>query len=757
MHSSKDYLSSELNDSTSPNENSSFQPLQVTTQQMRQVILGSENHNGNFQQQSSNDFLGTVPATSASDESKPQTSSGSTASSIPVISNTNIDINSTLCTLLQQNQMLINRLLELDRDNAPKRSETPFPTNPDGFYVMPDFHNTIQNFSGIESRTQARDWLQSVQSVARLHHWPEAFKLEIVRTRLVGAASNWLCGRNFNTWSDFEKQFVSTFSNSSTSLVECMKSLLSRIQNKNESSVEYFHDKSRMCREVNLSFAETKQQIIEGLHCRDLCFYLLARDHSDEDSLLIDILSFTTMTSARNAHFKTDPQPPLNTPVRQPTQKPQIVKTSVSKFSTSKQPPSASPIVSVTRCYNCSSYGHYASSCTKPKREPGSCFKCGSTSHQLRGCPSAGTNNKEDVALVQSPSENVNSAYTIKLDIKFPSNEIVNVLAIVDTGSPVSLLRKNIVPLWSPPQVPPTLSSGLVGINGSELIVLDQMFVDILPPNDDHPINVNINIVPDSTIKCDLLLGRNFLSHPRVVLTINSGSFEIDFKRSDIVPFDEILSIESSQDYKSNELNLNIEETLPCHVKSEIENIVASFYLNNSSPPSELITCDPPELKIELKDSSIFHFNPRRLSFFEKDKLQLILDDLLARKIIEPCRSEFSSPIVLVKKKNGELRLCVDYRELNKLMVKDRYPLPLIDDHLDSLRGKKFYTCIDLKDGFHHVRVAEHSQKYTSFTTPLGQFSYLRMPFGICNGPSVFQRFVNNIFKDLIKQKRIIV
>jgi len=318
------------------------------------------------------------------------------------------------------------------------------------------------------------------------------------------------------------------------------------------------------------------------------------------------------------------------------------------------------------------------------------------------------------------------------------------------------LLRQNIVPLWSPPQVPPLLS-GLVGINGSELVVLDQMFVDILPPDDEHPINVNINIVPDSTIKCDLLLGRNFLSHPRVVLIINSGSFEIDFKRSDIVPFDEILSIESSQDYKSIELNLNIEETLPSHVKSEVENIVTSLYVNNSSPPSKLITCDPPELKIELKDSSIFHFNPRRLSFFEKDKLQIILDDLLARKIIEPCRSEFSSPIVLVKKRNGELRLCVDYRELNKRMVKDRYPLPLIDDHFDSLRGKKFYTCIDLKDGFHHVKVAEHSQKYTSFTTPLGQFSYLRMPFGICNGPSVFQRFVNNIFKDLIKQKRIIV
>jgi len=335
MSNSKDYLTSEIDESTSSNGNTSF-PTQVTNQQIRQVILGSENNNDNFQQQSSNDLLKTVPPTSDSGESKPRISSGSTALPTPVISDTNFDINSTLCTLLQQNQLLINRLL--DRDNTPVRSETRFPTNPDGFYVMPDFHNTIENFSGVESRVQARDWLRSVQSVARLHHWPEAFKLEIVRTKLVGAASNWLCGRNFNTWSDFEKQFVSTFSNSSTSSVESMKLLLSRIQNKNESSIEYFHDKSRMCREVNLSFAETKQQIIEGLHCRDLCFYLLARDHSDEDSLLIDILSFTTMNSARYAHFKTDPQPPLNPPVRQSAQRSQT-KTSVSTTSISKQSP----------------------------------------------------------------------------------------------------------------------------------------------------------------------------------------------------------------------------------------------------------------------------------------------------------------------------------------------------------------------------------------------------------------------------------
>lgn len=84
------------------------------------------------------------------------------------------------------------------------------------------------------------------------------------------------------------------------------------------------------------------------------------------------------------------------------------------------------------------------------------------------------------------------------------------------------------------------------------------------------------------------------------------------------------------------------------------------------------------------------------------------------------------------------MRLCVDYRELNKYLIKDRYPLPLIDDNLDLLRGKKYFTCLDLKDGFHHIYVADDSVKYTSFTTPLEQFEYLKLPFGLSTGPACF-------------------
>lgn len=109
----------------------------------------------------------------------------------------------------------------------------------------------------------------------------------------------------------------------------------------------------------------------------------------------------------------------------------------------------------------------------------------------------------------------------------------------------------------------------------------------------------------------------------------------------------------------------------------------------------------------------------RRISYCDRDKLKVILEYLLKEGVIRLKKSLYSTPIVLVRKKTGDLKLCIDYRELNKITVKDNFLVQLIDDQIDQLKNKKYFTLLDLKNGFHHVQMSELSIPYTSCVTRL--------------------------------------
>lgn len=161
---------------------------------------------------------------------------------------------------------------------------------------------------------------------------------------------------------------------------------------------------------------------------------------------------------------------------------------------------------------------------------------------------------------------------------------------------------------------------------------------------------------------------------------------------------------------------------------------------------------------IKLSNETTFKHRARPIHPQDVEAVRKHLQELLSAEIIRESESPFSSPIVVVRKKNGDVRLCIDYRKLNLQTVKDAYALPNVEESFSALNGSKWFSVLDLKSGFYQIEVEESDKHKTAFVCPLGFFEFNRMPQGITNAPSTFQRLMERCMGDLnLKQALVFI
>ncbi|KAK9136133.1 hypothetical protein Syun_015463 [Stephania yunnanensis] len=323
--------------------------------------------------------------------------------------------------------------------------------------------------------------------------------------------------------------------------------------------------------------------------------------------------------------------------------------------------------------------------------------------------------------------------------------------AMFDSGSTLSFLARRIVGLLG--LVTQTLEPHLILSTAAEdKIYPNRICRDVMIEVEGHQLPADLRVL--EYLEFDALLGMDWLAsyHSRIDCYLKRIEFHIpgipEFRLFGSATDLPITRGRLATAQEMEAFAAMVEPEVRTEVRIKDVSVVRDFV---DVFPDDLPGL-PPKRAVEfiielLPGTQPIACRPYRMTPAEQEEVRRQLDELLEKGFIHPSMSPWGAPILFVKKKDGTMRMCIDYRKLNQVTVRNHYPLPRIDDLFDQLKGARFFSKIDLRSGYHQLRIRVEDIQKTAFSTRYGLFEFTVMPFGLTNAPAIFMDLMHRVMR----------